>query len=59
MTLSDRDIQIVVCLVHDNWQEAIQLAKQWGWLTTKQVMERVACERILTRLDLPIPWEAA
>lgn len=64
LTLTVRDQIIVKCVVHDNWQEAIKIAEQFGWLvdyggelSAEPNPEREECERKLTELDLTIPWD--
>lgn len=62
ITLTEREIRIIKCVVHDNWQEAIEIAREeFGWLTRTATgwtenKERKACETVLDALDLTIPW---
>lgn len=62
ITLTARDQIIVKCIVHDNWQEAIGIARgQFGWLTRGKKgwtsnRERQECEAKLDALELTIPW---
>lgn len=63
LVLSYRDIQIIKCVVHDNWQEAIEMATRWGWIGPQggevggTEVERRVCERALEMLDLTVPWD--
>lgn len=62
LSLTARDQIIVKCIVHDNWQEAIGIARgQFGWLTRGRKgwtpnRERQECEAKLAALELTIPW---
>lgn len=59
LTLTDREVVIVKKMIHDEWQEAIGIAREWGWFDPEGLEEKTSCERVLDALDLERPWGAS
>jgi thymidylate synthase (FAD) len=61
VTLSRLEAEIISAISEGNKQKAIQLAKDFGWLSTKEGVlkrnrERSEMEEKLKKLSIPIPW---
>lgn len=60
MTVTRREREIMRAVIHDNWQEAINVARAWGWFKRSNSRgrgEREMCELKLYALDLSVPWD--